>query len=67
MAVVATHDIEGFEAEWIAMPDSPEDYQKALFKTLRTLNDADYDLVLIEPVPDGPEWAAVRNRLEKVT
>ena len=51
----------------INMPARPEDYQRALFAALRDVERADFDRILIEPVPDGPEWEAIQNRLDKLT
>ena len=51
----------------ITMPEGPEAYQRALFGALREVERTDYDLILIEPIPDGPDWEAIQNRLDKLT
>jgi L-threonylcarbamoyladenylate synthase len=44
-------------------PASAADYARALYRALRELDEAGADLLLVEGVPDEPEWLAVRDRL----
>ena len=50
----------------ISMPSTPSAYQRTLFGALRDAEGEGYDLILIEPVPNGPEWEAIQNRLDKL-
>lgn len=47
------------------MPSDPAAYAHRVYAELHSLDDADCALVLIERVPDAPEWAGVRDRLER--
>jgi L-threonylcarbamoyladenylate synthase len=46
-----------------AMPDDAAEYGQGLYATLRGLDAAGYDLVMVEAPPAGPDWLAVRDRL----
>ena len=47
------------------MPRNSAAYAKRLYAELHALDELDCDLVLVERVPDEPEWAGVRDRLER--
>ena len=49
----------------LALPASPEAYAQALFAALHTIDAAGVDLLVIEQVPDGAAWWAVRDRLTR--
>ena len=36
-----------------------------MYRALRTLDEAGVDVILVEAVPDAPEWLAVRDRLAR--
>ena len=46
-------------------PDNPIDFAKAMYGALRRLDDAGADVLLVEAVPEEPEWLAVRDRLTR--
>ena len=50
---------------WIAAPAEPADYAHGLYANLRTLDAAGCEVMLVEQVPNAPEWAAVRDRLTR--
>jgi L-threonylcarbamoyladenylate synthase len=52
-------------ALWQVAPETPEEYARLLYGTLRRLDDASCRLIVVEAVPPLPEWAAVRDRLER--
>jgi L-threonylcarbamoyladenylate synthase len=58
---------DGFDGVWIDAPAEPADYAHALYANLRALDAADADVMLIEEVPDDPDWLAVRDRLGRAT
>jgi L-threonylcarbamoyladenylate synthase len=58
----ATHPLHA-QIEWIAMPSQPGAYGYALYASLRALDQAHYDCMLWEEVPDTPEWLGIRDRL----
>jgi len=48
---------------WIAAPRGPHEYAHDLYANLRALDTADCDVLLVEQLPQRPEWAAVNDRL----
>jgi L-threonylcarbamoyladenylate synthase len=52
---------------WLRMPRDPGAYAQRLYAALRELDDAGCELILIEAPPEAPEWAAVRDRLRRMT
>lgn len=55
------------DVHWIKMPEDPVSYQARLYAVLRELRETEVLNVIIEPVPDTPEWQAVANRLGRLT
>jgi L-threonylcarbamoyladenylate synthase len=49
----------------VRMPADPDGYASRLYAALHELDDRGCDLVLVEQVPAGAEWAGVRDRLER--
>jgi L-threonylcarbamoyladenylate synthase len=47
----------------VSLPANPEQAASALYDTLHRLDGAGLDLILVEYPPEGPEWAAIRDRL----
>jgi L-threonylcarbamoyladenylate synthase len=47
------------------MPANASAYAKRLYATLRSLDSLSCALILIERVPAAPEWAGVRDRIER--
>lgn len=52
---------------WLRMPRDPQGYAQKLYAALRELDGAGCELILIEAPPESPEWAAVRDRLGRMT
>ena len=50
---------------WLRMPRDPQGYAQKLYASLRELDGADCEQILVEAPPDTPEWAAVRDRLKR--
>jgi len=50
---------------WLRMPRDPAAYAHGLYGALRELDAAGCAQILVEAPPEGPEWAAVRDRLQK--
>ncbi|MFT3768058.1 MAG: L-threonylcarbamoyladenylate synthase [Minicystis sp.] len=48
-----------------ALPDDAAGYAAGLYAALHRLEDAGCDAIVIAIAPDGPEWAAVRDRLKR--
>jgi hypothetical protein len=47
------------------LPDDPAGYARGLYAALRDLEDADCAAIVIEEVPAGAEWDAIRDRLAR--
>jgi len=56
-----------FSDAWIDAPTEPAAYAHDLYANLRALDHANADAILIEAVPAGDEWLAIRDRLERAT
>jgi L-threonylcarbamoyladenylate synthase len=52
-------------ALWQVAPETPEEYARLLYGTLRFLDDAGCRLIVVEALPQLPEWTAVRDRLDR--
>lgn len=52
-------------ARSIHMPTNPADYAAALYETLHRLDDEHLDWIAVELPPDEPEWAGIRDRLQR--
>lgn len=51
----------------IVLPQEPGLAAHRLYASLRRLDGAGIDLIVIEPPPPGDQWAAVRDRLSRAT
>ena len=56
-----------FSDMWIDAPSDAAAYAHDLYANLRRLDNANADAILVEAVPAGEEWLAVRDRLERAT
>ena len=52
---------------WLRMPREPAAYAQRLYAALRELDGAHCEMILIEAPPATPEWAGIRDRLERAT
>jgi len=50
---------------WLRMPRNPGGYARRLYAALRELDTAGCETILVEAPPEAPEWAAVRDRLQR--
>jgi L-threonylcarbamoyladenylate synthase len=64
LALSTTPAITGCKA-WRALPCDPVAYARGLYAALRELDAAGATRILVEAPPEGPEWAAVRDRLDR--
>lgn len=48
---------------FVAAPEDPHVYARELYGMLRALDRADVSRILVEKLPDTPEWTAVNDRL----
>ncbi len=56
-----------FDGRWIAAPADAAGYARALYASLRELDTAGADTILVEAPPDEAPWLAVRDRLARAT
>ena len=49
----------------IPMPTDPAAYARSLYATLHAVDQRGLDRLIVDIVPSGPEWAAVRDRLKR--
>ena len=49
----------------LAMPDDPRDYAAALYERLHRADSEGWDWIALEQPPEGEEWAAIRDRLQR--
>jgi L-threonylcarbamoyladenylate synthase len=65
VAVLAFSRPDERAAAWLRMPREPHAYAQRLYAALRELDAAGCGEILVEAPPQAPEWAAVRDRLER--
>jgi L-threonylcarbamoyladenylate synthase len=52
---------------WLRMPRDASAYAQRVYASLRELDSAGCEAILIEAPPETPEWEAVRDRLKRAT
>ncbi len=57
----------GPSAWWLELPADPTGYARGLYAALRQLDASGCRRILIEAVPEGDDWLAVRDRLRRAT
>jgi len=55
----------GAASAWMEAPEDPRGYAHELYQNLRALDAGGYARIIVEALPDTPEWAAVRDRLTR--
>jgi len=65
VAVLAFSRPDARAACWLRLPREPEAYARGLYAALRELDAAGCAQILVEEPPQGPAWAAVRDRLRR--
>ena len=51
----------------VSMPNDPERYGQQIYALLRTLDEADFDLILLEKPPETEHWKAINDRLTRAS
>jgi L-threonylcarbamoyladenylate synthase len=49
----------------LELPEDPREYARLIYAALHTLDELGCTRILIEPLPDTPDWAALRDRLSR--
>lgn len=52
---------------WLNAPRDPDGYAHELYASLRRLDAAGCERILVEVLPDGPAWSAIRDRVGRAT
>jgi len=55
----------GIRLDFSNMPPDAAGYAEKLYRVLHQLDSENYDWIAIEPPPDTPEWAGIRDRLQR--
>lgn len=63
VAVLARETLRHPETVWIAAPPDAAGYAHDFYANLRTLDAEECAVILVESLPDLPEWAAINDRL----
>lgn len=63
LAVWSREPVLANSVEWLAAPTDPQAYARQLYDSLRRLDRLGVDRLLVETVPAGEAWDAVRDRL----
>ncbi|MGQ9634731.1 MAG: L-threonylcarbamoyladenylate synthase [Bryobacteraceae bacterium] len=53
------------EVAAVRMPDDAAHYAAVLYETLHRLDEEGWDWIAVEAPPEGPEWAAIADRLSR--
>jgi L-threonylcarbamoyladenylate synthase len=57
----------GQQVYWRQMAETPAEVARELYSMLRDLDTLSLDEILVERLPEGDQWAAVRDRLQRAT
>jgi len=50
---------------WHKLPATPDGYARGLYETLNRCDQSGAELILVQPLPAGAEWNAIRDRLTR--
>jgi L-threonylcarbamoyladenylate synthase len=64
-APLADAEAPGGSLVWLRAPDAADAYARALYATLRGLDDGKHSRIIVETVPAGARWLAVADRLRR--
>jgi L-threonylcarbamoyladenylate synthase len=49
----------------VPMPNQPQEFARVLYATLHALDQRGLDRVVVDPLPEGEDWRAIRDRLTR--
>ncbi|MEO8099538.1 MAG: L-threonylcarbamoyladenylate synthase [Acidobacteriota bacterium] len=59
------HSLPALAKRFVQLPANPEKYAAQLYATLHTLDAEGWPWIAVEAPPEGEEWAAIRDRLQR--
>lgn len=59
--------MSGQQVYWRQMAEAPGEVAREFYSMLRDLDTLSLDEILVERLPDGDAWAAIRDRLQRAT
>lgn len=65
--VLSRHKPANNTIHWIRMPENATAYAHSLYQKLHEADELRCEQILIEAVPNGPEWQGIQDRLTKAT
>lgn len=65
VSVLSFNKPDAGECHWLEANSDPFLYTKDFYSNLRKLDNFDCDTIVIEALPEGQEWTAVRDRLKR--
>lgn len=65
VAVMSFFKPEAGECNWLEAPQDAGAYTKDFYANLRILDNFDCDTIVVEALPEGQEWTAVKDRLKR--
>jgi L-threonylcarbamoyladenylate synthase len=65
VAWVAAAPLDDPRCAWVQAPADARAYARELYRLLRRLDTEGFARLYVEPLPNGPEWAGVRDRLQR--
>jgi L-threonylcarbamoyladenylate synthase len=66
-SVIACGDTPAFVLQWVQAPADATGFAHDLYANLRELDKLGAQRILVESVPEDPEWDAVRDRLQRAS
>lgn len=65
LAVLSFQPLPKFNIPCAVIPKNPKQYAQQLYLKLHELDQCGVDLIVIENIPDTPEWKAIQDRLQR--
>ena len=62
---ISAEKINPKSVRWITLPKDPEGYAQNIYKEMRELDALNYDMIVIEAVPENSSWLAINDRLQR--
>lgn len=67
LCVLSWHKRTRTDLPWITAPSEPETYARQLYRSLRSLDRENADLIVVESVPATEAWSGIADRLQRAS